>query len=221
MSEENKEHIGEDEKAATDINQDAEIQKSKRKIDIALLISILALVTSVAQLIITSPYFLDIYNQPDIEVEEGENMMTGTPHVSTNYQIFNNSNKTATNLILAIDVYDISSLHFIPENSFKLVDSLDGDYFFKKRYFFSKDKLVPNERISLSISNHIDTIAKKVKADTLKPFWEYNCQDLVPHIAELKSDLGFSKIKRKDKYIIYNYTIQKVGEYKLKGKPIK
>jgi hypothetical protein len=209
------------EKTAEDIKQDIEISKTKRKIDIAIVISILALLTSIAQLIITSPFFIDIYNKPDILVKEGENMTTGTPIVSSSYQIINNSNKTATNLVLGIDVYDLNSIHIYPENSFKLADSIDGTYFFKKRYYFFKSNLIPNETVSVFMHNHIDTIRTKIGADTLRTFWEYNCQHLVPHIEELKSDLGYAKINRHEKFIIYSYELKLQGRYKLEGKPIR
>ena len=54
----------------TNLKQQAEINLNKRKINISLIVSILALLVSAIQLVLTSPYFLDSYSEPTITATE-------------------------------------------------------------------------------------------------------------------------------------------------------
>lgn len=185
----------------------------------AIIISIVALFVSFTQLIVNSPFFIKSYSQAVITVSESDHVMfVGTPWISSNTIIENRSQNIANNVELSIIAYSSDQISFGPDRAFETVDSTI--YNEMNTYRFKKSSLVPGEIISVSFSNHIDSLAARIEVPELKPLHKYNCQYLIPHVEELKSDFGIIKTSRPEDFYIILLKIEKVFDRVITETPL-
>ena len=172
---------------------DSEI-KNKRKINIALLLSFVAIFISIIQLLISSPQFSDYYFKEQLHVTNRNGIFLNSDKGTAMFHLGNYGRRTAHNVFLFIYHYDKNEIFIEPINSFTLIDSVDRYSLYGKTYIYSKNQLIPNETISVSLFVHVDSIKPRFEEGIFhgKEQSPYTMTDM-PAVVELKSENSYAE----------------------------
>ena len=174
-----------------DKKQQQQIDDNKKKVNLSLIIAILALIVSGIQLIISSPQYLDSYNTPKLLVEEYYRLDTISSTITTTYYITNSSHKTAENIQIRLRGWNDDYFQFLP-NIATLVkdDKPDKGEIPIVNYTYLIENLVPKEYVILIMSTSIENYCKSLDVTNLKLNETYTkpFSVLAPEIESVKSD---------------------------------
>jgi hypothetical protein len=185
-----------------------EEKKQNRKIDISLILSIAALVISLFQLIVSSPFFIDYYYKASFEVIEEPPSVRSKIFTSA-YLVKNTSRNTVNNIEISLQLLASDSVQIIPSRNVQLTFKENGPHL--KNGFLSIDKLVPNESFLITIDSELDSviyynssflknatlIKNELQDSSLLKISDWKLDYIAfPTLGEAKFDKGFAKIIR-------------------------
>jgi len=190
--------MGNDQNQKSNKEQQQEINTNSKRINLSLIIAILALCISAIHLIFSSPYFMDSYNKPIIEVfERNAYLSIDSAYVIFVYEIINTSHKSAEEVFVRLICFDKDKIQFMPNNEITIVKE-DEEGIPLRNHTYRIDNLVPDERYILFIYSDIEKVAEFMRSDTLQVGKEYKKPAIimVPQLSMVKSKKGFAKINR-------------------------
>jgi hypothetical protein len=193
-----------------------EEKKQNRKIDTSLLLSILALLVSILQFVVTTPFFTDFYYKASFEIEETYPYLNEN-RVTSNFLIKNTSKNMVNNIEVGLQILATDIVQITPNRNIQLTFKENGPNL--KDCFFTIDKLVPNETVFVLVNSRFDSLMRYNKdflaggtpvqneLDT-----NSNKRDkiqsehlLFPNVLLAKFDKGFGKVIRLPKEILFNH----------------
>lgn len=186
--------------------QQTQIDSSKKKVNISLIISITAILISGIQLVLTSPFFLDAYNKPSVSVYENYHELSRDGNTVTFvYQILNNGKKPAKNINIRFYSFKKDVIQFIPNEAIKINSDLEDIPIANHSYQIKN--LVPNESYYLFIYSDAHELKKNMGLDTLEAGEKYKKPGLfmTPYLEMVKTEQGFADIYRQP-YLILSYS---------------
>lgn len=134
--------------------ENKESSNKDKRIGASLILSILAIIISGAQLIVSSPYYNDYYYEASFSIEEAQPLLTGKDYSSV-FVITNNSKNPVNNIEIGIQVLKGDKVQFIPNQNIEITNKDNGIF---KDSYFSINKLVPNESITFMVHSNSDSI---------------------------------------------------------------
>ena len=193
-------------------------KKQNRKIDISLILSIAAILVSLIQVVISSPFFTDFYYKSYFEIEEEDPYLIRNNYI-TMYSVTNPSKNTVNNIEISIEVLKNDTVEVTPNNNIDISFKEQGP---AKSCYFKIDKLVSNEEIVIIIHTNADSLKHMYSILSGKPVAILSLADSVdndsnnneviegfadikyPQILFAKHDKGSAKIKElKRKQILH------------------
>lgn len=178
-------------------------KKEKRKIDVSLLVAILALIVSGIQAWISSPTYIKSAYKPELVVREDYRFSNSGDKILIHYFIENQSQHTAENVSLRLRVWKDDYHQFIPD-IFELTKDDKSDIPVKV-LTYKAENMVAGERVALLVTTDIENFKNEMKIDTLELNKKYDkpFMFIAPEVEMVKCSQGFAEIIR-EKSIILN-----------------
>lgn len=178
-------------------------KNEKRKIDLSLVVAILALIVSGIQVWISSPQYVKSSNKPELEVREDFRFSNSGDKILIHYFIENISEHTAENVTLRLRIWKDDFYQFVPD-IFEVTKD-DRNDIPVKVLNFKAENLVAGERVALLVTTDIKNFQHELKVDTLELNKKYEkpFMFIAPEIEMVKCNQGFAKIIR-EKFIVLN-----------------
>ena len=179
-------------KSKKDKNKKTQDSNGKdKKTNLPLILSVLAILISLGQLIFTIPIVLRYFDRVEIQATElGLSKPTDKNYIQSSFLIRNNGKNTAENVELHLRILKGDNVLFIPE-VFRLSkdDKKNG---IAKNLIYKCDELVPGENVRIYVYSDFDNYLRINSIDTLiyektvaKPEFDYG-----PYMTNLKHSKG-------------------------------
>lgn len=140
--------------------------KDKNKLNISLILSIVAILISLSQVIFENPFFQRYFNSPELNVYEiGFAKEPNGNRMRTSFGIENNGKNTATNVEIQLRVLKNDFVQFIP-NTFELIKDDRKDIPIRNLIYKNKE-MVPNEKVMILVSSNFNDFLDINRIDTL------------------------------------------------------
>ena len=171
----------------------------KTKINISLVLSIIAILISLVQLVFDNPYFSKFINKIEISASElGIAKHKNEDYLKSSFLIRNNGKNTAKNVELHLRILRDDNVTIEPELFFLKKDDNKGGI--AKNLIYKCDELVPGEIVRIDVYSDYSNYLKINSIDTLffnekaaKPKTPYG-----PYLKSLKHSQKVVRIRRLD-----------------------
>jgi hypothetical protein len=172
---------------------------SKRKVDIALIISIAALVLSGIQLVLSSPAYLKYYNTPLLSAHE-EYQFIDRDHetITFVYRITNIGNQPAEDVTIRFRALENDIIQFMPSEVVNIQSDMKGIPL--RNHTYKIENLVPGESYHLFIYSNTEDIKEQFKVEKFEVDTSYQLPNLFlgPYLESVKTSQGLMEIERKN-----------------------
>ncbi|WP_179344442.1 hypothetical protein [Winogradskyella ursingii] len=167
------------------------------------MLSILAIIISLGQLIFTMPFVLKQFEKVELKATEIEfSKVKNLDVLNTSFIIMNTGENTADNVELQIRTFNEDKVIFNPD-IFELIKG-DNTSAPVKNLIYKCEAIVPNEKVRVYIKSSYTNYLDFYSIDTLEyekpislPEYQYG-----PTIIYLKHSLGKVNIRRKDSLLL-------------------
>ncbi len=174
-----------------------ESNKKEKKSNLPLVLSILAILISLGQLIFTVPVVLKYFDKVELKAVEFDiEKPIDDDYVRTSFMIINTGDNTAENVELHLRVLKNDKILFVPEVFNLTKDDTKGGI--ARNLIFKCEELVPGEKVRFFVHSDFSEYLKTNSIDTLyfnkpvtRPELSYG-----PYITVLKHSLGKVLLER-------------------------
>ncbi len=174
-----------------------ESNKKEKKSNLPLVLSILAILISLGQLIFTVPVVLKYFDKVELKAVEFDiEKPIDDDYVRTSFVIINTGDNTAENVELHLRVLKNDKILFVPEVFNLTKDDTKGGI--ARNLIFKCEELVPGEKVRFFVHSDFSEYLKTNSIDTLyfnkpvtRPELSYG-----PYITVLKHSLGKVLLER-------------------------
>jgi len=178
-------------------------KSEKTKVNISLVLSIVAILISLGQLIFDNPYFLKFVNKVEISASElGVSKHKDEDYLKSTFLIRNKGKNTAKNVELHLRILKDDNVMIEPKVFFRKTNDNNGGI--AKNLIYECDELVPGEIVRIDVYSDYSNYLKINSIDTLffnkkaaRPKVPYG-----PHLKSLKHSQKTVEIKRLDSLIL-------------------
>ncbi len=180
-------------------------KNQNNKINVSLILSILALIVAIVQLVVTTPYFTERYYKSSLDIVEIEPTISNQDY-TTNYLVTNQSKNTVNNIEINIQMLVGDQIQLAPNGNIDFTYKENGPFF--KDCYFKIEKLVPKENILVMIHSNRDSLVYYNRAFKTKGKSLINDSSITdenegkedyltfPNISLAKFDKGVARIVR-------------------------